>query len=97
MDADTIVMLVFLPIVGLVMLALTVGAILVVRDTVRQRGNWGINTKPVHCPQCGEAAPAVRVPKNWRQTLWGGGTCAQCGVEYDKWGRAVDAPDRVTQ
>jgi hypothetical protein len=90
MNLDTLVMLVLVPLLGLMVLAMTVGIVLVVRDTVRQRGNWGINTKPVRCPGCGEPAPTVRVPKNWRQTLWGGGTCAKCGLDYDKWGRAVD-------
>jgi hypothetical protein len=97
MDGDTIVMLIALPLVGLLVLALTVGGVLVVRDTIRQRGKWGINTKPVHCPRCGERAPVVRTPKNWQQTLWGGCTCAKCGVDYDKWGRAVDGTDGVTR
>lgn len=68
---------------------LLIGAVLVVRDSIRRRGNWGLNFQPVVCPRCGEPAPAVRVPKNRRQTLWGGCTCAECGCEYDKWGNEV--------
>jgi hypothetical protein len=71
-------------------LMLALGGYLVVRDTVRQRGKWGINTKQVYCPNCDEPAPAVRIPKNWRQTLWGGCTCTNCGVEFDKWGEEIE-------
>ena len=90
MDNDTLLMVIVLPIVGLVALTLTVGGFLVVRDTVRRRGRWGVNARPVYCPQCGEPAPVVRVAANRRQALWGGCTCARCGLEYDKWGRPVD-------
>jgi hypothetical protein len=95
MDADTLAMLILLPVVGLMMLTLAVGGALVVRDTVRRRGRWGINLSPVHCPRCGERAPVVRVPKNRRQTLWGGCTCAGCGLEYDKWGRPVEGDPHI--
>jgi hypothetical protein len=66
-----------------------VGFVLVVRDTVRRSGRWGINLKPITCPKCG-APPAarIRVPRTLSQTLWGGSTCT-CGCELDKWGRAV--------
>ncbi len=66
------------------------GAVLVIRDTIRQRGNWGINTKQVVCTQCDTPMPMVRKPANWRQALWGGGTCPECGFELDKWGRPVE-------
>ncbi|MBY0512580.1 MAG: hypothetical protein K2P78_01555 [Gemmataceae bacterium] len=65
---------------------------LVVRDTVRRRGWWGVNVKGLagaECPRCGEPLPAVRKPKNRRQVLWGGWTCDECGCEIDKWGREV--------
>ena len=68
---------------------LVTGAFLVIRDTVRKRGRWGINLRRVQCPECGEPAPGIRLPKNGRQALWGGCTCEQCGAEYDKWGRAI--------
>jgi hypothetical protein len=67
-----------------------VGAFLVIRDTIRQRGVWGINLKPAVCTQCGTTMPTVRKPANWRQALWGGGTCPECGFELDKWGRPVE-------
>lgn len=89
MDADTLAMLITIPLAVVIALTLAAGAVLVVRDTIRRRGKWGINTSPVQCPECGEPAPVVRAPENLRQTLWGGCTCAHCGLEYDKWGRAV--------
>jgi hypothetical protein len=94
MDSDTLAMLIILPLSGLVLLTLVVGAVLVVRDTARHSGNFGINTEQVHCPRCGEPAPILRSPKNWRQSLWGGCTCTKCGAEYDKWGQLVDWPGK---
>lgn len=61
-------------------------AYLVVRDTRRQRGRWGINLAPSACRACGAPPPDVRPPPNARQFLWGGWTCPRCGVEVDKWG-----------
>ncbi|MFO0927218.1 MAG: hypothetical protein U0736_09285 [Gemmataceae bacterium] len=79
---------------SLVVVALLAGLVLVIRDTVRRRGVWGINLRPVRCPACGEPAPVVRRPQNRRQALWGGCTCEACGTEYDKWGVAIaDAND----
>jgi len=40
-------------IVGVVLLALVAGAVVVIRDTIRKRGRWGINGQPLHCPTCG--------------------------------------------
>jgi hypothetical protein len=84
-------------IVGLLVLALfvalAVGAVFVIRDTVRQDGNWGINLsrllRPPPCSKCDEPAPVFRRPANRRQAMWGGWTCRQCGYELDKWGRPV--------
>ena len=70
--------------------SLAIGLVLVVRDTLRQRGRWGINLKPAVCTQCGAPMPMVRKPANWRQALWGGGTCPECGFELDKWGRPIE-------
>jgi hypothetical protein len=67
---------------------------LVVRDTIRKEGRWGVNAKGLFgmpCPRCGEELPAVREPRNRRQALWGGATCDGCGCEVDKWGREVPA------
>ena len=73
---------------------LAVGAVLVVRDTIRQRGKWGLNFKPVTCTQCGTPMPVVRKPANLRQALWGGGTCPECGFELDKWGQPIPNQDQ---
>jgi hypothetical protein len=68
--------------------ALAVGLVLVVRDTVRQSGRWGINLAKVACPECGAPAPLARMPDSSDQAMWGGHTCSQCGTRYDKWGKA---------
>lgn len=72
-------------------MTLTVGFILMIRDSIRRRGKWGINFRmaDTRCPQCGEPMPVVRVPKNVEQALWGGWTC-ECGCEVNKWGREVE-------
>ncbi len=93
MNDDTTAMLILLPIAGLFVLVLLVGLGLVIRGTVRRKGNWGINLKLGNCPCCGEPTAPIRVPKNLRQALWGGSTCHNCGLEYDKWGNAVDEND----
>ncbi len=56
----------------------------------QQKTALGINLSPPNaCPKCARPLPKVRVPTNARQFLWGGWTCAGCGVELDKWGRVL--------
>lgn len=69
---------------------LLVGASLVIRDTIRRKGKWGLNFSRVTCPNCGEPAPLARTPKNSRQAMWGGATCEECDCEFDKWGNKID-------
>ncbi|WP_145243330.1 hypothetical protein [Urbifossiella limnaea] len=89
--SDDMAMVVVMVVVGTLFLGLLGLGTLVVRDTVRRRGKWGVNPRPIECPNCGEPAPVVRKPANRRQMLWGGATCAECGQEYDKWGDPVGA------
>ena len=90
---DEVAIPLVIAICAVVFIPLLVGLVLVIRDTVRKKGRWGINTNQVYCPRCGEWAPAVRAPRNLRQMLWGGWTCERCGQEFDKWGEPVgDAP-----
>ena len=39
------------------------------------------------CDGCGTKMPTLRKPANWRQALWGGWSCPNCGTEFDRWGR----------
>jgi len=59
---------------------------LVIRDSIRHSGKWGISNKVIECPECGTTMPRIRSPKNIRQALWGGWTCQKCNCEIDKWG-----------
>jgi hypothetical protein len=68
-----------------------VGLVLIIRDTSRRSGRWGINLRRVACPRCGAMTGPLRVPKSGRQALWGGRTCRSCGCEMDKWGRDIGA------
>jgi hypothetical protein len=70
---------------------LLLGVALVVRDTIRRSGRWGINTKSIVCPRCGGTAGPLRMPKSTTQALWGGRTCKGCGCHMDKWGKPLDA------
>jgi hypothetical protein len=90
METDALLLLILI-VPGLLIFGLAaVAMVFVIRDTIRQRGKWGINLKPAVCTQCGTPMPTVRKPANWRQALWGGGTCPECGFELDKWGRPVE-------
>jgi len=62
------------------------GLYLLIRDTRRRAGVWGINRKPVFCPRCHSRMPHFRVPTSWHQGMWGGWICKSCGCEMDKWG-----------
>lgn len=48
---------------------------------------WGINAGTPSCPRCGVVQPAVRLPRSFKEMLWGGWTCKGCGCVMDKWGR----------
>ena len=81
-------LLIIAVIVGLPVLAV-LGIVLLVKGT-KEKTNLGINlTIPSACPKCAAPLPVVRVPKNFRQMMFGGWTCAACGVELDKWGRQL--------
>lgn len=70
--------------------------LLVVRDTIRKRGRWGLNFKSwegTDCPRCGSSLPPAQFPKTFRQALWGGWTCDDCGCAIDKWGREIPGDD----
>jgi hypothetical protein len=77
-------MIVVLVIFGL----LGIGMALVIYGTIA-KNRWGINLDAVSCPRCNTQLPKIRQPQNFRQNLWGGGTCPECGTEVDKWGREV--------
>ncbi|HYX71875.1 MAG TPA: hypothetical protein VE732_03835 [Nitrososphaera sp.] len=64
----------------------TILFLLMLRDTIRHKGRWGINLEPIRCPRCGAQSPMVRKPSSLRQAAWGGWTCSKCGCEIDKWG-----------
>jgi len=68
---------------------LGVGMLLVIHGTIFKT-RWGINAATqIECPGCHRMHGQFRTPRNWRQTLWGGFTCAHCGTEVDKWNRPI--------
>jgi hypothetical protein len=70
--------------------ALVIGAGLLVYGTV-VKNRWGINLRPLSCPNCGKQVPRARVPTSTSETLWGGATCPNCSCKMDKWGRRIAA------
>jgi DNA-directed RNA polymerase subunit RPC12/RpoP len=70
--------------------ALLIGIGLLVYATLT-KGRWGINLRPISCPNCGQRVPRVRVPTSADEGLWGGVTCPNCGCKMDKWGRRIAA------
>ena len=54
-----------------------------------RQGKWGINPNRVNCPGCGARQRGVRWPSSWRQAMWGGWTCKNCGCEMDKYGNRM--------
>lgn len=53
------------------------------------RNRWGISTNNVSCPSCNAPLSRVRQPQSFRQAMWGGWVCPNCGVQTDKWGRKL--------
>jgi len=62
---------------------------LIFRDSIRKQGNWGIPFKKATCPQCETKSPFSRIPTSFRQAMWGGWSCSNCGCEMDKWGKEI--------
>lgn len=88
--SDLVVALVTMGALLVVPLALVAVVVALVVGTVR-RNRMGVNLSANNaCPRCATPVPMVRTPKNLRQALWGGWTCAKCGCEMDKWARAID-------
>lgn len=68
--------------------------VLVVTDTIRGKGRFGINFNVPNCPTCGEKLPTVRQPKSFNQAMWGGATCEFCQTEVDKWGKIINSKSK---
>jgi len=41
------------------------------------------------CPECGMPVPRFRRPTSFRQAVWGGWTCSECGTEMDRYGKEL--------
>jgi len=88
---ELLLLLAVLAVFGLLSVLAAVGLYLLIRDTVRRQGRWGVNVEPVACPRCETVLARIRVPRSFRQAMWGGYTCSGCGCEVEKWGKEVGA------
>ena len=52
-----------------------------------EHSELSINLKDVSCPKCNEKMPALRIPQNLQQLMWGGWTCPKCDYKMDKFGK----------
>jgi hypothetical protein len=73
---------------GVVVTAILIGLPLVVYGTFA-KNRWGVNFDQINCPRCQLPVPKTRKPKSWREMLWGGAICDQCGCPIDKWGNSI--------
>jgi hypothetical protein len=60
---------------------------LILRDTIRRSGMWGINFKRIVCPQCRTRLRRGITFPSWKESCYGGWTCHECGLELSQWGR----------
>jgi hypothetical protein len=74
-------------IIGALCVGVPAVIVLVIVSSSNRQGKMGINLRAVACPKCQTPQPTFRKSANFRQMLWGGWTCAQCGTELDKWGQ----------
>ena len=82
--------LLLLIIIGGMCVGVPLLAVIVLVSTSQRKGKMGLNLRATACPQCQTPLPTLRKPKNLRQMLWGGWTCAHCGTELDKWGQRLE-------
>lgn len=54
-----------------------------------EESKWGIDLEVVNCPKCNEKMPAIRIPKDIQQLMWGGWTCPNCDCKMDKHGKRI--------
>jgi hypothetical protein len=50
------------------------------------KSKWDINLDKVVCPECRAKQPALRIPKNFEQFMFGGWSCEKCSCSIDKHG-----------
>jgi hypothetical protein len=86
-------LVVFLFFVFLAFLVVGGFALKIIVDSVKRKGEMGINLRPLVCPRCGVKAELFRTPDLINKATWGGGACSNCGCEMDKWGNEIVADE----
>ena len=81
----------FFILILVLLFAFGIGAFIfnVITQSINRKGELGINFRPLICPRCGEKAVLLRTPNLIKQAPWGGGACANCACEMDKWGNEI--------
>ena len=70
----------------LISVSVTVAVVLAVNAIMQKK----INARG-GCPNCGTPVPRYRLPTSFRQSLWGGWTCAECGTDIDRYGKELSS------
>lgn len=88
-------LVVFLFFVFLAFLFLGGFALKIIFDTIKRKGELGVNLRPVICPRCSVKAELFRTPNLIYKETWGGGACSNCGCEMDKWGNEIAENEKI--
>lgn len=68
------------------LLVTLIGVPFMIYSTIKCKGKMDINLQPSNCANRRTPFPAVCIPANFRQLLFGGNTCRKRNTEVDKCG-----------
>lgn len=74
-------------IVSILIPVLIIASIIFIKK--KKNPNLVIFPKRITCPKCNTKQPIFRIPKNLKQTVFGGRTCPKCATELDQFGNIV--------
>jgi len=71
----------------LISVAMLLGGMYWVQRNAERRG---IGLFGAVCPRCAEPLSTIRKVSSFREVLWGGWTCPNCGCKVDRYGKERD-------
>jgi uncharacterized Zn finger protein (UPF0148 family) len=81
----------------LLAIACSIFLLFVARNSVKGKGRLRIPFDSIYCPICNTQQPFIRKPASLRQLLFGGVTCANCGVELDNFGKPIKTAENTSK
>jgi hypothetical protein len=61
----------------------------ILKNMTDKKNNWSINLETIKCPECDSKQPALRIPENLEQLMFGGWNCENCSCKMDKHGNKI--------